>query len=369
MVSELGLDIPDRRARHAALLPRDVRDAGRARRALRPRADHAARDHRRGAAQAGGPEPLGARPRPLLPHPQGRAALRRPRAVRRVDLRHPPRPVAEPRARPRRCSGRSATASGRSTRSRTGTRSASGPTSPSTRFPYNPLHDVGYRSIGCIPCTRPTAPDEEERAGRWAGSDKLECGIHVDTHTRRSHDRPHLRARASRVRRRPRRRLHALVHGPLRRRQDDDRAPRRARARPPRPHRRVPRRRHRAHAPLEGPRLLEGGPRHEHRADRLGRVAADAPRRRGDRRGDLAVRRDAPRSARELVEEFGPFVEVFVKASVEECARRDVKGLYAKAFAGEIKGFTGVDDPYEEPGDAGDRDRHRGSTSPRRARG
>jgi phosphoadenosine phosphosulfate reductase len=47
-------------------------------------------------------------------------------------------------------------------------------------IPYNPLHDTGYRSIGCIPCTRPTRPDEEERAGRWAGSDKLECGIHLD---------------------------------------------------------------------------------------------------------------------------------------------------------------------------------------------
>jgi adenylylsulfate kinase len=55
------------------------------------------------------------------------------------------------------------------------------------------------------------------------------------------------------------------------------------------------------------------------------------------------------RKARELVEHYGPFVEVFIKASVEECARRDVKGLYEKAFAGEIKGFTGVDDPYEEP--------------------
>jgi adenylylsulfate kinase len=53
--------------------------------------------------------------------------------------------------------------------------------------------------------------------------------------------------------------------------------------------------------------------------------------------------------ARAMVEGFGPFVEVYVKASVEECARRDVNGLYAKAFAGEIKGFTGVDDPYEEP--------------------
>jgi adenylylsulfate kinase len=55
------------------------------------------------------------------------------------------------------------------------------------------------------------------------------------------------------------------------------------------------------------------------------------------------------RKARDMVEPFGPFVEVFVHATVDECARRDVKGLYAKAFAGEIKGFTGVDDPYEAP--------------------
>ena len=59
--------------------------------------------------------------------------------------------------------------------------------------------------------------------------------------------------------------------------------------------------------------------------------------------------RETRRKARELVEEFGPFVEVFVATSLDECARRDVNGLYAKAFAGEIKGFTGVDDPYEEP--------------------
>src|SRR5205823_4885077 len=57
------------------------------------------------------------------------------------------------------------------------------------------------------------------------------------------------------------------------------------------------------------------------------------------------------RKAREMVEEWGTFVEVFVAASVEECARRDVKGLYEKAFTGEITGFTGVDDPYEEPTD------------------
>ncbi|HEY5888470.1 MAG TPA: adenylyl-sulfate kinase [Acidimicrobiales bacterium] len=43
------------------------------------------------------------------------------------------------------------------------------------------------------------------------------------------------------------------------------------------------------------------------------------------------------------------FVEVFVNTPLEECERRDPKGLYAKARAGEIKGFTGIDDPYEAP--------------------
>jgi adenylyl-sulfate kinase len=56
-------------------------------------------------------------------------------------------------------------------------------------------------------------------------------------------------------------------------------------------------------------------------------------------------------AARQMIEEVGTFVEVYVKASVEECARRDVKGLYEKAFKGEIKEFTGVSDPYEEPSD------------------
>ena len=51
--------------------------------------------------------------------------------------------------------------------------------------------------------------------------------------------------------------------------------------------------------------------------------------------------------ARELMGDR--FVEVFVEASVEVCAERDVKGLYEKAFAGEIKEFTGVSDPYEAP--------------------
>jgi adenylylsulfate kinase-like enzyme len=50
-----------------------------------------------------------------------------------------------------------------------------------------------------------------------------------------------------------------------------------------------------------------------------------------------------------MIEANGTFIEVFVDASVDECARRDVKGLYEKAFKGEIKEFTGVSDPYEAP--------------------
>ena len=47
--------------------------------------------------------------------------------------------------------------------------------------PYHPLLDQGYTSIGCWPCTRPTAPGEPERAGRWSGTGKTECGLHTCT--------------------------------------------------------------------------------------------------------------------------------------------------------------------------------------------
>ena len=46
-------------------------------------------------------------------------------------------------------------------------------------IPYNPLHDRGYRSIGCWPCTRMSGDDDSERAGRWTGFNKTECGIHT----------------------------------------------------------------------------------------------------------------------------------------------------------------------------------------------
>ncbi len=59
--------------------------------------------------------------------------------------------------------------------------------------------------------------------------------------------------------------------------------------------------------------------------------------------------RDRVRAMVEEVGGKGSFIEIYVNASLDECARRDVKGLYAKAFQGEIKEFTGVSDPYEPP--------------------
>ena len=59
-----------------------------------------------------------------------------------------------------------------------------GPTSTSPGYirdhdlPVHPLADRGYASIGCWPCTRPVADGDDPRAGRWAGTDKTECGLH-----------------------------------------------------------------------------------------------------------------------------------------------------------------------------------------------
>ncbi len=46
--------------------------------------------------------------------------------------------------------------------------------------PYNDLHDRGYPSVGCWPCTKAVPPGQDERSGRWAGTAKKECGLHVD---------------------------------------------------------------------------------------------------------------------------------------------------------------------------------------------
>ena len=58
--------------------------------------------------------------------------------------------------------------------------------------------------------------------------------------------------------------------------------------------------------------------------------------------------REARENAREKINNY---IEVHVDCPVEQCIKRDVKGMYAKALSGEIKGFTGIDDPYEEPED------------------
>lgn len=61
--------------------------------------------------------------------------------------------------------------------------------------------------------------------------------------------------------------------------------------------------------------------------------------------------RDVRREVRRIVEEEAPFLEVYVHAPLEECIRRDPKGLYRRALRGEISHFTGVSDPYEPPED------------------
>jgi phosphoadenosine phosphosulfate reductase len=61
-------------------------------------------------------------------------------------------------------------------------------------LPHNPLYDLGYSSIGCAPCTRLRFAGEPERAGRWAGIAKWECGIHVNEAAVRVDEVPEVRA-------------------------------------------------------------------------------------------------------------------------------------------------------------------------------
>jgi sulfate adenylyltransferase len=86
---------------------------------------------------------------------------------------------------------------------------------------------------------------------------------------------------------------------------------------------------------------------------RIGYVAAEVTRHGGIAIcAPIAPYAQARAAAREMVTRVGDFLLVYVSTPVEVCAARDRKGLYAKARAGLIKGFTGVSDPYEEPHDA-----------------
>ena len=219
-------------------------------------------------------------------------------------------------------------------------------------IPSNPLHDAGYRSIGCIPCTRPTSPDEEERAGRWAGSDKLECGIHESTNTRKDGMSQHIYAHEHPESETDRGGGFTLWFTGLSGSGKTTIA-----------HHVGPELDRRGHVVeyLDGDtvrtHLSKGlGFSKEDRdahVERLGWVASRVTRHGGAVIvAAISPYEQARKNARALVEEHGPFVEIHVRTSLDECARRDVNGLYAKAFAGEIKGFTGVDDPYEAPADA-----------------
>jgi sulfate adenylyltransferase len=74
---------------------------------------------------------------------------------------------------------------------------------------------------------------------------------------------------------------------------------------------------------------------------------------------DRALHRHPP-GVREMIEAYGAFVEVHVATSLEECERRDRKGLYKLAREGKIKEFTGISDPYEAPTDRRTGGRYRG---------
>jgi sulfate adenylyltransferase len=83
---------------------------------------------------------------------------------------------------------------------------------------------------------------------------------------------------------------------------------------------------------------------------RIGFVASEITKNRGIAIcAPIAPYENTRREIREVIEQYGGFFEVHIATPIDECERRDRKGMYAKARAGLIKGFTGVDDPYELP--------------------
>ena len=87
--------------------------------------------------------------------------------------------------------------------------------------------------------------------------------------------------------------------------------------------------------------------------ERIGYVASEITKNGGIALcAPIAPYDDVRKRVREMIQGLGGFILVHVSTSLEVCEDRDVKGLYAKARAGLIKGFTGIDDPYEEPVDA-----------------
>ena len=83
---------------------------------------------------------------------------------------------------------------------------------------------------------------------------------------------------------------------------------------------------------------------------RIGFVASEITKNRGIAIcAPIAPYENTRQEIRQVIEQYGGFIEIHVSTPIDECERRDRKGMYAKARAGLIKGFTGVDDPYEYP--------------------
>lgn len=206
-------------------------------------------------------------------------------------------------------------------------------------IPHNPLMDAGYASIGCMPCTRRVAPGEDPRAGRWAGFGENRVRFALSGTERYS--RPKKSEGELTV---PQgvtiwlTGLSGAGKSTIAARLRDELA---ARGRPV--------------EILDGDEVREHlsaglGFSREDRDTNIARIAyvAKLLTRNGVTAITAAISPYAAARAAARAQ-IGDFVEVFVRCPLEELARRDVKGLYARALRGEIANFTGVTDPYEEP--------------------
>lgn len=245
--------------------------------------------------------------------------------------------------------------------------------------PYNPLHDRGYTSIGCAPCTTPVAEGEDARSGRWRGRQKTECGLHAATSTSSvgstapaasaatagATETADATATAGAI---PAGAATALVtHG--------DRSAVSSMARrgfivwftgmSGAGKSTLSQALQSALREVRPVEVLDGdevrtflsrglGFSREDRDTNVLRIGFVA--RLLARHGAAVVTaaispyRETREAVRRAAEAEGiPFIEVHAHAELDALVRRDVKGLYRRALAGELPSFTGVSDPYEPP--------------------